>query len=112
MKEIKAYIRPEKVDNVMLALEDKGIRGMTLINVNAIANWSDPEKSAFSVKYIEKYSKIVKLELICPSASMDDVVNAILENASTGRRGDGKIFVSDIDSAVSIRTGLRGLQAI
>ena len=112
MKEIKAYIRPGKVDNVILELEKFGINGMTLINVNALADWADPLKTAFSIKYVEKYSQIVKLELICSSKDANSVVEIIRSACTTGKKGDGKIFISRIDDAISIRTGMHGENAI
>jgi len=112
MKEIKAYIRPEQVDDVILALEKVGIHGMTIIDVYALAQWTDPRRARFSTKYVEKYSKVVKFELICPAAEVDAVVEAIRSAGRTGHQGDGKIFISDIDEAISIRTGERGDAAI
>jgi len=112
MKEIKAYIRPEQVDDVILALEKVGIHGMTIIDVYALAQWTDPRRARFSTKYVEKYSKVVKFELICPAAEVDAVVEAIRSAGRTGHQGDGKIFISNIDEAISIRTGERGDAAI
>lgn len=112
MKEIKAYIRPEKVDHVIVALEKEGIHGMTIINVSAMADWADPERTAFSVKYVERYCKVVKLELICPASQENRLIEAIRKAAFTGKKGDGKIFVSRIDDAISVRTSLHGAEAI
>lgn len=112
MKEIKAYIRPERVDDVILALEKEGINGMTIINVCALADWADPDKTSFSVKYVEKYCQVIKLELICPAEKEEVIINTIRKAAYTGHSGDGKVFSSDIDKAVSIRTGSRGKAAI
>ncbi|MFQ6610174.1 MAG: P-II family nitrogen regulator [Fidelibacterota bacterium] len=111
MKEIKAYIRPSKVDDIIVALENFGIHGMTLINVNALADWADPSKTVFSVKYIEKYCQIVKIELVCLAKDAKDIVDIIRKTGYTGHQGDGKIFISDITDAVSIRTGLHGQQS-
>ncbi|NQT62519.1 MAG: P-II family nitrogen regulator [Candidatus Marinimicrobia bacterium] len=112
MKEIKAYIRPERTDDVILALEKEGVTGMTVINACALAEWADPDKTAFSVKYVEKYCQVVKLELICHVNKEEVIINAICKAAYTGHPGNGKIFSSDIDKAVSIRTGARGKSAI
>ncbi len=112
MKEITAYIRPEQVDDVVLALEKVGIRGMTIIDVHALAQWADPRQTRFSSRYVEKYSRVVKLELICQAAKVDAVVEAIRAAGRTGHPGDGKIFIADIEDAISIRTGKRGYAAI
>ncbi len=112
MKEIKAYIRPDRVDDVILALEEKGVQGMTIIEVYALAEWTDPRRARFSAKYVEKYSKVVKIELICRAVEVDTIVEAIRSAGRTGHPGDGKIFVSNIDRAISIRTGESGHEAI
>ena len=112
MKEIKAYIRPEQVDDVILALEKEGVQGMTIIDVDVLGELTDPRRARFSSKYVEKYSRVVKIELICPAADVETIVEAILSAARTGHPGDGKIFVSNIDEAISIRTGKYGHEAI
>ncbi len=112
MKEIKAYVRPERADDVILALEKEGIKGMTVLDVYALAQWTDPRRTRYSAKYVEKYGKVVKLEIICPAEKVDSVVEAIREAARTGHHGDGKIFVSTIDEAVSVRTGEQGPAAL
>ncbi|MHB8578839.1 MAG: P-II family nitrogen regulator [Ignavibacteriaceae bacterium] len=112
MKEIKAYIRPEKADDVIFELEHAGVNGLTVINVSALGGWADPEKSQLSVEYCEKYCSSTKLELICPDDELEKFIKIILENAHTGRKGDGKIFVSDILDSISIRTKEHGIKAI
>ncbi len=112
MKEIKAYIRPDRVDDVILALENEGVQGMTVLDVYALAGWTDPRRTSYSTKYVQKYGKVVKLELICPAADVETMIEAIRSAACTGHPGDGKIFVADIYDAVSIRTGKRGHEAI
>jgi len=112
MKEIKAYVRPEQVDDVILALEKEGVPGMTIIDVYALAEWTDPRRARFSTKYVGKYSRVVKIELICPAADVETMIEAIRSAARTGHPGDGKIFVSNIDEAISIRTGESGHEAI
>lgn len=112
MKEIKAYIRPEKIDAVIHELEIAGTRGMTIIDVATIGGWVDPEDSKLSLKYVERYSSHVKIELVCMDDELGKLVNVISEKAHTGRHGDGKIFVSDITDAISIRTKKRGIEAL
>jgi len=112
VKEITAYIRPDRVDDVILALEEQGVPGMTIIDVYALAKWTDPRRTVISSKYIEKYGKIVKLELICKAEEVETMIDIISSAARTGYPGDGKIFISDIYDAVSIRTGNRGYEAI
>ena len=112
MKEIKAYIRPEKADDVIFELEHAGVKGLTVIDVSAVGGWADPENSQLSVEYCEKYCSSTKIELICPDDDLEKYINIILEKAHTGRKGDGKIFVASISDAISIRTKERGIKAI
>ena len=112
MKEIKVYIRPEVADRVISALELNGAKGMTVIDVSTLGGWVDPEGSQVSIEYCEKYSSSVKIELVCEDHDLDKFISLILDKAHTGRKGDGKIFVSDISEAVSIRTRRRGAEAL
>jgi len=112
MKEVKAFVRPEKVNNVIMTLEEQGINGMTVIDVNAIAGWADPDKTTFNIKYVEKYCRIIKFELICEDDDVNAIVMAIREAGFTGKAGDGKIFISEIDDVISIRTGKHGMESI
>lgn len=112
MKEIKAYIRPEMADRVISALELAGVPGMTVIDVSTLGGWTDPEKSKLSIEYCEKYCSTVKIELVCSDNDAEKFIKIIIEKAHTGRKGDGKIFITDIKSAFSIRTGLKNEKAI
>src|SRR5574338_798614 len=104
MKEIKAYIRPDKADDVIFELEHAGVKGLTVIDVSEVGGWADPESSQLSIEYCEKYCISTKLELICSDEDLEKFTNIILEKAHTGRKGDGKIFIASISDAISIRT--------
>lgn len=108
MKEIKAYIRPERVDNVVRALEESGFCCMTIVNVSGLGQFSDPKKAKYSFEFVEKYSKAVKVELVCNSDQADEVVDAIIRGGRTQKSGDGVIFVSPVERSVKIRTGEEG----
>jgi nitrogen regulatory protein PII len=112
MKEIKAYVRPEKAEGVISELELNNVRGMTVIDVSVIGNWADPEKTKLSMEYCEKYCSSTKIELICDNNDLDKFINIILENAYTGQKGDGKIFIADISDAISIRTKEHGIKSL
>ena len=112
MKEIKAYIRPDMADRVLSELEIAGVTGMTIINVSALGSWADPQKSKLSIEYCEKYCSSVKIELVCADEEAEKYTKIILEKAHTGRNGDGKIFISDISEAISIRTKEKGIKAL
>ena len=105
MKEIKAYIRQNKAEAVIENLEEAGVKGMTLLDANALAEWADPDVFSFSIEYVEKYTKVVKIELVCKAEEADKLVNIIQETAYTGKNGDGWIFVAPVEKAVRIKSG-------
>ena len=105
MKEIKAYIRHEKAEIVIQKLEEAGVTGMTILDVNALAEWADSEAFSFSIKYVQKYSTVVKLELICEDSETEKLATVISEYGRTGNSGDGWIFVSNIEKSIRIKTG-------
>ncbi len=105
MKEIKAYIRHDKADIVIEKLEEAGVKGMTLLDANALAEWADQEAFSFSIEYVQKYSKVVKIELICNDEDSDKLLKVISKYAHTGNSGDGWIFVTPVEKAVRIKTG-------
>ncbi len=105
MKEIKAYIRHNKAEIVIEKLEEAGVNGMTVLDANALAEWADSEAFSFSIKYVQKYSSVVKIELICNDEETEQLVNVTSKYAKTGQSGDGWIFVSDIEKSVRIKTG-------
>jgi nitrogen regulatory protein PII len=112
MKELKAYIRPSIADRVISALEIAGVPGMTIIDVSTLGKWADPEKSRLSMEYCEKYCTTVKIELVCDDGDLEKFIEVIEKNAHTGRKGDGKIFVSDTMDAISIRSKKHGVEAL
>ncbi len=105
MKEIKAYIRHSKAEIVIEKLEEAGVTGMTVLDANALAEWADSDAFSFSIKYVQKYSSVVKIELICNDEETDRITNVIVKYGNTGQSGDGWIFVSDIEKSIRIKTG-------
>ncbi len=112
MKEIKAYIRLAKVDVVIHALREENVPGLTAIEVKAIGSAVEPERVKYSINYVEKVSPITKLEVICKDEDVERLCRIIQDKAYTGRKGDGMIFVSNIEGAIKIRTGEEGEQAL
>jgi len=112
MKEIKAYVRLEKADKVIFALEEAGIPGLTAIEVKAVGKAAVPETERVSIDYIDKISPVTKLEIICRDEDAMRLVEVIKKTAWSGRSGDGMIFVSDINYAVKIRNGVTGEDAL
>jgi nitrogen regulatory protein PII len=106
MKKIVAYIRKEKADLVIEKLEEAGVKGMTLLDANALAEWADKEAFSFSIEYVQKYTTVVKIELISSDDNSDKLVDLIAEHARTGKSGDGWVFVSPVEKAVRIKTGV------
>ena len=105
MKEIKAYIRKEQAEIVIRKLELAGVSGMTVLDASALSQWADQELFSYSIDLVQKYSTVVKIELICNDDQEEKLVEVIKKYGYTGRSGDGWIFVSGIKRAVRIRTG-------
>ncbi len=112
MKEIKAYIRCDKAEGVIYALEEAGVPGFTVIEVKGIGHAAVPGGERFSIEYAEKYCPVTKFEIVCKDEDAVKLVDVIRENAHTGHSGDGMVFVSDIGHAVKIRTGEWGEGAL
>ena len=113
MKEIKAYIRLSKAEEVIHALEEAGVPGrLTAIEVKAVGVAVEPERAKFYIEYVERISPITKIEVVCKDRDVGRLVDIIKETAYTGHKGDGIIFVSGVDYAVKIRTGEWGELAL
>lgn len=105
MKEIKAMIRPEKFEEVYSKLRSEGYCCLTVYHGEGIGRHGDPDKLNASLEFPFLHSKIVKIEIIVADEHQDDVINFIQQAACTHHKGDGIIYSSDIDKAISIRTG-------
>ncbi|MEY2643823.1 MAG: hypothetical protein RLZZ611_472 [Cyanobacteriota bacterium] len=112
MKKVEAIIRPFKLEDVKLALVNAGIVGMTVSEVRGFGRQKGQVEryrgSEFTVEFLQK----LKLEIVVDDDRVDTVVNAIQDAARTGEIGDGKIFISPVDSVIRIRTGDRDSSAI
>lgn len=105
MKEIKAYVRKERADIIIEKLENAGVKGMTVLDANALAEWADKKAFSFSIEYVQKYSTVVKLEIVCDDSETDKLVDVITKYGKTGHSGDGMIFISNIEKSVKIKNG-------
>ncbi len=113
MKEVKAFIRAQKAEEVLDALEDLGISDITLLDVMGIGqHMADPHESKYSIKIVKKYADLAKVETVCRAADVDRVVETIRKAGYTGMKGDGMIYVSPVESVVKIRTGVRDDEAL
>ena len=112
MKKIEAIIRPFKLEDVKIALVNAGIVGMTVSEVRGFGRQKGQVEryrgSEFTVEFLQK----LKIEVVVQDEKAEIVLNAIADAAKTGEIGDGKIFVSPIDSVVRIRTGDRNETAL
>ncbi|MDX9857616.1 MAG: P-II family nitrogen regulator [candidate division Zixibacteria bacterium] len=108
MKEIKAYIRRSKMDDIVHGLKAIGVKAMSVIPVEGIGALADPEASELSLNYVTNYSMVYKLEIVCRESDAHCIVDTLLGLARTGAKGDGVIFISDIERAIKIRSGEEG----
>jgi len=112
MKLVMAIIKPFKLDEVRDVLTEIGVQGLTATEVKGFGRQKGQTEIYRGAEYSVSYLPKVKIEVIVDDAIADQVVEAIGKAANTGRIGDGKIFVLDVLSAVRIRTGESGVEAL
>ena len=112
MRLIKAIIKPFKLDEVRDALNDVGVQGMTVSEVKGYGRQKGHTELYRGAEYVVDLLPKVKLEVVVPDDLVASAVAAISQAASTGRIGDGKIFVVPVEDAIRIRTGERGESAL
>ena len=112
MKKIEAIVKPFKLDEVREALSEVGVTGLTVTEVKGFGRQKGHTELYRGAEYVIDFLPKVKIEVVIEDNLVDNVVEAIENAARTGRIGDGKIFVFDVEQAVRIRTGDRGADAI
>ena len=112
MKKVEAVIRPFKLEDVKLALVNAGIVGMTVSEVRGFGRQKGQVERYRGSDITVQVLQMLKLEVVIDDSNVDTVVNAIAEAAKTGEIGDGKIFISPVESVVRIRTGDRDAVAL
>ena len=112
MKKIEAIIKPFKLEEVKDALGEIGIEGMTVLEVKGFGRQKGHTEIYRGSEYTVDFLPKIKIELVLPDNRTDAALAAIVKNARTGKIGDGKIFVSNIEEAVRIRTEEKGEQAV
>jgi nitrogen regulatory protein P-II 1 len=112
MKKIEAIIKPFKLDEVKDALNQIGLKGITVIEAKGFGRQKGHTELYRGAEYVVDFLPKVKIELIIEDDLVEKAVEAIRTSAQTGRIGDGKIFVSAIEDAIRIRTGERGDAAV
>ena len=112
MKKLEAIIKPFKLDEVKEALHEVGIQGITITEAKGFGRQKGHTELYRGAEYVVDFLPKVKIEVIIEDDLVDKSVDAILSAATTGRIGDGKIFISPIEDVIRIRTGERGSDAI
>ena len=112
MKKIEAVIKPFKLDEVKDALNQIGLKGITVIEAKGFGRQKGHTELYRGAEYVVDFLPKVKIEVVCEDGVVERAVEAIVNAARTGRIGDGKIFISTVEEVIRIRTGERGEDAI
>ena len=112
MKKLEAIIKPFKLDEVKEALQEIGLQGITVTEAKGFGRQKGHTELYRGAEYVVDFLPKVKLEIVLGDGMVEKAIEAIITSAKTGRIGDGKIFVSNVEEAVRIRTGETGNDAI
>ena len=112
MKLVSAIIKPFKLDDVREALSDMGVQGVTVTEVKGFGRQKGHTELYRGAEYVFDFLPKVKVEAAVDDAMVDQVIEAISNSANTGKIGDGKIFVVNLEQAIRIRTGETGSEAL
>ena len=112
MKLIKAYVRTTRVDEVVRALNAARAPGITLSRVHGVGYGYEPLLFTLAPSECHKMLEVSKIEVVCPAADTDRLIEVLANSARTGVQGDGIVFVTPVERAIKIRTGDEGAQAL
>lgn len=112
MKLVTAIIRPEKTDEIRSALEAYGVQGMTISQASGYGRQRGHTQVYRGAEYTVDLLPKVRMEVVVEDALCDDILDVLVSTANTGSAGDGKIWVSQIEEVIRVRTGERGLAAV
>jgi nitrogen regulatory protein P-II 1 len=112
MKKVEAVLKPFKLDEVREALSDIGVTGLTVTEVKGFGRQKGHTELYRGAEYVVDFLPKVKVEVIIADALVERAIEAIIKAARTGKIGDGKIFVTNVEQAVRIRTGESGEAAV
>jgi len=112
MKKVEAIIKPFKLDDVREALAEIGITGMTVSEVKGFGRQKGHTELYRGAEYMVDFLPKVKIELVIQDELLDQAIEVIVDTARTGKIGDGKIFVSEIERVIRIRTGEENEEAV
>ena len=112
MKLVTAIIKPFKLDDAREALSEMGVQGMTVTETKGFGRQKGHTELYRGAEYVVDFLPKIKLEVAVADDKLDEVMSAITKAASTGKIGDGKIFVTNLEQVIRIRTGESGNEAI
>jgi nitrogen regulatory protein P-II 1 len=112
MKKIEAIIKPFKLDDVKEALQEIGLQGLTVTEAKGFGRQKGHTELYRGAEYVVDFLPKIKIEMVVADGRVDAAVEAIKSAAHTGRIGDGKIFISPMETAIRIRTGETGDDAL
>jgi len=112
VKKIEAIIKPFKLDDVKKALNDLGVQGMTVTEVKGFGRQKGHLEFYRGAEYDINFVPKLKIETVIPDQLVEQAISLILDKAKTGEIGDGKIFVSNVEDIIRIRTGEKGEAAV
>jgi nitrogen regulatory protein P-II 1 len=112
MKKVEAIIKPFKLDEVKDKLNEIGVQGITVTEVKGFGRQKGHTELYRGAEYVVDFLPKIKMEVVIADALVEEVTNTIVKAAQTGRIGDGKIFITNLEDTIRIRTGERGEEAI
>lgn len=112
MKQVTAIIKPFKLDEVREALAEVGVNGLTVTEVKGFGRQKGHTELYRGAEYVVDFLPKIRVEMVVADALVDDVIEAVIKAARTGKIGDGKIFVSPVEQAIRIRTSESGDTAL
>ncbi len=112
MKKIEAIIKPFKLDEVKEALQEVGVKGITVLEARGFGRQKGHTELYRGAEYVVDFLPKIKIEVVVEDSMVERIVEAIIKAANTGRIGDGKIFILPVEQAIRIRTGETGADAV
>ncbi len=112
MKKVEAIIKPFKLDEVKDKLNEIGVQGITVTEVKGFGRQKGHTELYRGAEYVVDFLPKIKMEVVIADAQVEEVADTIVKAAQTGRIGDGKIFITNLEDTIRIRTGERGEEAV
>ena len=112
MKKLEIIVRPEKLEDLRAVLDESEVNGLNIVNIMGYGNQKGVVKKYRGAEYSVNLLPKIKVETVVVAEVAEDLINKIEKEIKTGNFGDGKIFIYDVEDAVRIRTGERGIDAL